>query len=118
EALSVAGTSSAASQAEARSYLLDLWQESPGDGEVNLQLARLASRTGDDASARRYYENAIAGVWEGDAIEIVRRRRQARLEFYRYLLERGDQPAALAVLSEIPPAPGAGEKSLPQKRRP
>ena len=31
---------------EARSYLLNLWDRSPGSGEVNLDLAHISARTG------------------------------------------------------------------------
>jgi tetratricopeptide (TPR) repeat protein len=83
---------------EARSYLLDLWERAPGSGKINLELARLAARTGDDAEAKRYYNDAIYGVWEGDSTEVARRRREARLELFRYLASRNETTEAQSVL--------------------
>src|SRR6185312_1164698 len=67
----------------AQAYLRALWEEQPGDATVNLQLARLATRSGDVADAERYYNGAIYGVWESNPIE---NRRDTRLELIRYLL--------------------------------
>ena len=55
---------------EARSYLLNLLSESPGSGEVNLELARSAARTNSMADAMRYYQGAIYGEWASDPIAI------------------------------------------------
>ena len=40
---------------EAQAYLLDLWERTPGNSRVNLELARLAVGMGDDSDAERYY---------------------------------------------------------------
>src|ERR1700730_13933340 len=56
---------------EARSYLLDMWERAPGNSRVNLELARLAARTGNDADAKRYYDGAIYGVWDRNAGDIL-----------------------------------------------
>lgn len=85
---------------EARSYLLDLWERAPGNGKINLDLARLAVQEGDDASARRYFESAIDGVWQGDSTQVAAERFEIRMEFYRYLASRGDPFAAQSVLLE------------------
>jgi tetratricopeptide (TPR) repeat protein len=92
---------------EARSYLLDLWQRAPGNGEINLDLARLAARNVDDEDARRYYDGAINGVWEGKPDQVAKDRIETRLELYSYLASRGEPPAAQSVLlaaaASLPP---------------
>jgi tetratricopeptide (TPR) repeat protein len=80
---------------EARVYLLNLWQGEPGNGSVNLALARVSVRLGSAADAERYYHNAVYGSWESDA---VRARENARLELANYLLSRGAKQAAEADL--------------------
>ncbi len=70
---------------EATNYFLNLHDATPGDGSINLQLARLARRKGDDADADNYYRAAIYGSWEGDA---VLRRRQSRLELADFLIQQ------------------------------
>ncbi|PYU20114.1 MAG: hypothetical protein DMG32_22935, partial [Acidobacteria bacterium] len=57
---------------EARSYLLDMWDRAPGNSPVNLELARLAARMGNEAEAKRYYNGAILGVWDQDAGDVLR----------------------------------------------
>ncbi len=81
---------------EARSYLLDLWERAPGNSHINLELARLAARTGDEADAKRYYNGAIYGVWDESAEGIFRSRMDTRLELYRYLTDRPEKTAAHA----------------------
>ncbi len=71
---------------EARSYLLSLLSESPGDGEINLALARISARQGAMAEALRYYHSAIYGGWENNPLEA---RWQARRELSEYLLDHG-----------------------------
>jgi tetratricopeptide (TPR) repeat protein len=83
---------------EARAYLLNLWEREPGSGTLNLELARLAVQRGDVAEAVRYFNGAIFGVWEA---EPDRRRREARLEFCRFLLDRGLREEAEAALIEL-----------------
>jgi len=68
---------------EARSYLVNLWDRAPGTGEVNLDLARVSTRTGDLDQAVRYYHGAILGSWDDDP---ARQRRNARLELSELLL--------------------------------
>jgi tetratricopeptide (TPR) repeat protein len=96
---------------EARSYLLDMWERAPGNSQVNLELARMAARTGDDADAKRYYNEAVYGVWDENAGDILRSRMQTRLELYRYLIDRGDRTQAqsvlLAIAAETPPDPSS-----------
>jgi len=94
---------------EARAYLLDLWERAPGDSRVNLGLARLAANTGEDEDAKRYYNGAIYGVWSESAEKVLRSRMDARLEFFRYLIGRGEtteaQGVLLATAAETPPDP-------------
>ena len=77
-ALSLAGRDT-----EARSYLLTLWADQPGNGPVNLELARLAAAHGDITAALRYYHGAIEGAWT-DRVED--QRRLARIELLRFLI--------------------------------
>jgi tetratricopeptide (TPR) repeat protein len=94
---------------EARSYLLDMWERAPGNSAVNLELARLAARMGNDAEAKRYYNGAIYGVWDPNAGDVLRMRMDARLEFYHYLMDRGEKTEAqselLATAAAVPPDP-------------
>lgn len=69
---------------EATSYFNTLWEKQPGNGNINLQLARLAARQGQRGTALERYQAAIYGVWEGDGTV---RRRQVRLELVRYLIQ-------------------------------
>ncbi|MBI1984448.1 MAG: tetratricopeptide repeat protein, partial [Acidobacteria bacterium] len=83
---------------EARAYLLTLWEREPGNGTVNLELARLAAGKGKIGEAARYYHNAIFGVWEENPEE---RRRQVRLELCQFLVSRGARNEAQAALIEL-----------------
>jgi tetratricopeptide (TPR) repeat protein len=71
---------------ETRSYLVNLWESAPGSGQVNLDLARLAVRSGDVDDAIRYFHGAILGGWDKEPIA---QRRKVRLELCEFLLERG-----------------------------
>jgi tetratricopeptide (TPR) repeat protein len=70
----------------ARPYLLALLSESPGSGEVNLQLARIAARNNSMPDALRYYQGAIYGEWPDDAIAT---RWQIRRELCEFLISKG-----------------------------
>lgn len=89
--------------AEARAQLLTLWTETPGDGRVNLELARIAATTNDDGDAIRYYHAAIDGRWESGATTA---RRTARLELAKFLLRRGQniraQAELIAMIDDLP----------------
>ncbi len=91
---------------QAHAYLLALWEESPADGNFNLELARLAARTGEMAEAQRYYHGAIYGLWNDDPIA---RRRNVRLELVRFLLSRRATQQAeselIALAADLPPDP-------------
>ncbi len=83
---------------EARVYLLNLWEREPGDGTVNLELARLAVHKGNFGDAVRYFHNAIFGVWEENPEQ---QRRKVRLELCEFLLSRGARREAQAALIEL-----------------
>ena len=51
---------------EARSYLVNLWDQAPGSGEVNLDLAHVSMQTGDMDQTIHYFRGAIFGSWEND----------------------------------------------------
>jgi tetratricopeptide (TPR) repeat protein len=90
QALAAAGR-----DAEARAHLLTLREDAPGDGVINLELARLAGRDGDVMSASHYYRNAIEGAWD-TAPE--RNRREVRLELAELLVRHGTPTQAEAEL--------------------
>jgi tetratricopeptide (TPR) repeat protein len=80
---------------EARSHLLTLWRDEPGNSTVNLELARLAAGRGDTSDAIRYFHNAIYGVWQADPAE---KRLQTRLELSEYLLQKNEKLQAQSEL--------------------
>ncbi len=67
----------------ARSYLLTLWERTPGSGEVNLDLAQVSIQTEDYDDAVRYFRASIFGSWDKDPAE---HRRAARLELSKFLI--------------------------------
>ncbi len=71
---------------EAKAYLRTLWASEPGDGEVNLELARLSLMQGNVQQAIGYYHDSIYGVWLRNAIV---HRREVRLELIQLLLRQG-----------------------------
>lgn len=89
---------------EARAYLLNLLSESPGRGEVNLELARVAAQGNQLADAERYYQGAIYGEWDADPIAT---RWQIRREFCEFLLNRElirqATPEVIALAENTPP---------------
>jgi thioredoxin-like negative regulator of GroEL len=72
---------------ESYNYYLGLWETEPGNGLINLKLARLAVKKNDTQTAVNYYRASIYGTWEGDGTV---RRREVRLELSKYLLARHD----------------------------
>jgi tetratricopeptide (TPR) repeat protein len=89
---------------EARSHLLTLWRDEPGNSTVNLELARLAVQRGDSTDALRYFHNAIYGVWPSNP---AAHRLQTRMELCEYLLSQHQKAQAqselIALMAEIPP---------------
>jgi tetratricopeptide (TPR) repeat protein len=81
---------------EAQYALLRLRESAPEDAEVNLDLARLAARSGDVTEASRFYHNALYGLWTGKQID--QQQREVRLELVRFLLSRQQRGAALSEL--------------------
>jgi tetratricopeptide (TPR) repeat protein len=80
---------------QATNYFLNLWTARPGDGFLNLELARVTRQKAESQHAIDYYRSAILGDWQGDA---VIRRRQVRLELIDYLIQLRRLPAARAEL--------------------
>ena len=93
---------------EAQSQLLTLWTQTPGDGTVNRELARIAARRDDVPEAMRYYHGAIDGAWDGPAAV---QRRKTRSELAEFLLRRGDKTQAqaelIALVADLPSDPAA-----------
>lgn len=94
---------------EAYSYLINLWEQEPEDGLVNLALARIAAQTGGTNQALRYYHNAIYAAWPGDGEE---QRRAARVELIEYLLKINAKAQAQAELMAL--AANLGDESAEQ----
>lgn len=80
---------------EAEAQLLTLYTSAPGNGIVNLGLARLAAARGDLETAVRHYHGAIDGAWDEDGAAM---RRVARRELSELLLAAGDVTRAEAEL--------------------
>jgi tetratricopeptide (TPR) repeat protein len=80
---------------ESYNYFLGLWETQPGDGFINLRLARLAAERKDTQAAINYYRASIYGTWEGDGVV---RRREVRLELSRYLIACRDLSSARTEL--------------------
>ena len=80
---------------EATAYFNTLWDSAPGDAIINLQLARLAAKAGNEALAVRHYQAAIDGTWQGNGFD---RRREVRLELARYYISRHEQDKARTQL--------------------
>jgi len=84
---------------EARSYLVTLWERTPGSGQVNFDLAHVSMQMGNWDDAVRYFQAAIYGSWDKDP---PRQRRTVRLELCEFLLAHGrinDAQAELAGLA-------------------
>ncbi|WP_433983731.1 hypothetical protein RBB78_23235 [Tunturiibacter empetritectus] len=81
---------------ESFNYFLGLWETQPGDGFINLSLARLAAKKNDIQAAINYYRASIFGTWQGDG---VLRRREVRLELSQYFIAHHDlSPARTELL--------------------
>jgi tetratricopeptide (TPR) repeat protein len=76
---------------ESYNYYMSLWEAAPGDGSINLALARLNAQRNDRQSAINSYRAAIYGTWEGNGVD---RRANVRLELARYLIAAQDFTAA------------------------
>lgn len=80
---------------QAMNYLLNLRDIQPGDGFINLELARLARAKGLTQQAIDYYHASIFGDWPGDGLT---RRRNIRLELVDYLTSIHNLTGARAEL--------------------
>jgi len=102
---------------EAINYFLNLWESQPGDGFINLQLARLERKRNElqkndrqrigPQAAINYYRASIFGSWNGDG---VIHRRDVRLELANYLIEQKQfalaQTELLIASTNAPQLPG------------
>lgn len=70
---------------QAQAYLQQLLFQSPGSGEINLALARIATRQSKTENAMMYYNGAIYGEWADQPFE---KRWDARHELCEYLLDK------------------------------
>ena len=93
---------------EARSYFLNLLDEEPGNGSINLELARLAAKDNDANQARRYFNGAIYGAWDSDPVS---RRQQVRQELINFLIGADLKTQArgelMSYTAEMPNTPNA-----------
>jgi tetratricopeptide (TPR) repeat protein len=88
---------------EATAYFTNLRESAPGDGTINLQLARLAAKEGNENQAILYYQAALDGTWQGNGYD---RRREVRLEMASYLISRHEyNPARNQLLIAAGNAP-------------
>src|SRR5205807_7964739 len=89
---------------EARQALLRLRISRPENGEINLDLARLAVKEGEMDDAVHYYHNAVYGVWPPD--QMTSQRTRVRTALARFLFGACDNSRALSELlilsSDIP----------------
>ena len=92
---------------EAVNYFLNLWESQPGDGFINLQLARLERQRNDKQAAINYYRASIFGSWNGNGVV---RRRDVRLELANYFIDQKEfalaQTELLIASSNAPSIPG------------
>jgi Tfp pilus assembly protein PilF len=80
---------------EATSYFNTLLDSEPGNGPINLELARLAVKQNEELHAIEFYQRALDGRWQGDG---YKRRLEVRLELARYLLGLKDYSRARTQL--------------------
>ncbi len=106
------GLAAAGHRSEAHAYLLSLWEREPGDGMVNLELARLAATSVSAPEAVQYYHDAIYGRWDEDP---GKHRRQARVELAEFLLSVGQKAQAraelIALTADLPSDPALAIKA-------
>lgn len=91
---------------EARAYLINLWEREPDNGQVSLELARIAVVQGKTQQVLRFYHNAIYATWSGDPDEA---RHKARRELISYLMDINARPQAEAELIDL--AASVGDKA-------
>lgn len=98
---------------EAKAYLQTLLSETPGSGEINLELAHIAVRQIQMSEAMMYFQRAIYGEWSGDPIE---KRWKIRKEFCEYLIHQGAfrqvEGELIALADNTPPTDGERLKEV------
>ncbi|HEX5431670.1 MAG TPA: tetratricopeptide repeat protein [Bryobacteraceae bacterium] len=83
---------------EAETHLTDLQQDDPTNSVINLMLARIDARNGQNQQAEIYYNRAIYGYWSENAEQ---NRISTRFELIN-LLDRGhEQSQAVAQLLQL-----------------
>jgi tetratricopeptide (TPR) repeat protein len=94
---------------DAEEYLQNLLSDTPGSGEINLALARIAAQKNALPDAMRYYHSAVFGSWQQDPIEL---RWNTRYELCKYLLAHNDGKDAEAEVIALADntAPGDVER--------
>lgn len=80
---------------EATAYFNTLLESAPGDGVINLELARLAAKQGNERLAIQRFQAALDGTWEGNGYD---RRREVRLELVNYYISRQEYTSARTQL--------------------
>ena len=83
---------------EAESHLSDLQQDDPTNGPINLMLARIAARNGQDNEAIVDYNRAIYGYWPDHAEQ---NRTSTRFELLGLMDRDHQQKQALAELLQL-----------------
>jgi tetratricopeptide (TPR) repeat protein len=96
---------------QASAYLLNLWDREPGNGQVNLELARIAAQKGQTTDAVRYFNDAVYAAWPPDQ---ETQRREARLELIGLLLRTNAKTQAQAELIAL--AENVGDDPAEQAR--
>lgn len=96
---------------EASAYLLNLWDREPENGQVNVELARIAAQQGRADDAVRYYHNAVYAAWPPGERE---RRREVRIELIELLLRTHQDAEAQSELIAL--AANAAEDPAQQTR--
>jgi len=81
---------------EARQILLRLRNAKPDDGRINLDLARISEVDEEPDEARRYYHQALYGLWPKKDLEA--KQAEIRLELVNFLVARRD---VTNVVSEL-----------------
>ena len=96
---------------EASAYLLNLWEREPENGQVNVELARIAAQQGRTVDAVRYYHNAVYAAWAAGQDD---KRRETRIELIELLLRNHADTEAQSELIAL--AANAGDDPTQQAR--
>src|SRR5262244_3240938 len=81
---------------EARELLLRERETAPDDPEINLDLARIATKEQDVPETIRYYHTALYGSWTGQNIDL--QRRMVRRELIEFLIAQHAKDQTLAEI--------------------